>query len=129
MALIQQHIAQFRQGDDAITGPKVNYAANRFDTRVIELTGCEVLVVEGTYALQLADVDIRIFLEATWKDTAAARRARNRDIDAPFVAQVLAIEHEIIATQVALADVVIDRDYQISRRSARDVKPPRARTT
>lgn len=129
MALIQQHIAQFRQGDDAITGPKVNYAANRFDTQVVELTGCEVLVVEGTYVLQLADVDIRIFLEATWKDTAAARRARNRDIDAPFVAQVLAIEHEIIAKQVALADVVIDRDYRIARRAAQGVLPPNTGTT
>ena len=129
MALIQQHIAQFRQGDDTVTGPKVNHAANRFDTQVIELTGCEVLVVEGTYVLQLADVDICVFLEATWEDTAAARRARKRDIDAPFVAQVLAIEHEIIAKQVALADVVIDRDYRISRRSARDVMPPPAGNT
>ena len=116
MDLIQQHIAAFRGGAAAITGPKVHYADDRFDAQSVNLHQCEVLVVEGTYVLQLDDADIRIFLEATWEDTAAARRARNRDIDAPFVAQVLAIEHEIIAKQRARADIVIDRDYRIGRR-------------
>lgn len=124
VALIQQHIAEFRSGAETLTGPKVNYPANRFDTQVIALAGCEVLVVEGTYVLQLADVDIRVFLEATWQDTEGARRARNRDIDAPFVAQVLAIEHGIIAKQVAQADIVIDRDYRVARRCDTDLSAP-----
>ncbi|MES3033546.1 MAG: hypothetical protein V4813_06065 [Gemmatimonadota bacterium] len=129
MDLIAQHVAQFRSGADSITGPKVNYPANRFDTQVIPLSPCEVLVVEGTYVLQIADADIRVFLEATWEDTAAARRARNRDIDAPFVAQVLTIEHEIIVRQRDTADVIIDRDYQVARRRDADVSAPPTGTT
>ncbi len=115
--LIAQQMAEFRAGAESLTGPAVNYAANRFDTQVIDLRGCEVLVVEGTYALLLPDADLRIFLEATHADTADARRLRNRDIDAPFVQQVLAIEHAIIAPQASLADVVISRDYEISSRA------------
>ncbi len=115
--LMAQHIADFRRGATSITGPSVNYAANRFDTRSIGLDGCTVLVVEGTYVLHLDDVDVRVFLEATHEDTAEARRARNRDIDAPFVQQVLQIEHTIIAQQRVRADIVISRDYQIGRRS------------
>ena len=120
----RESAAEFRSGAETLTGPQVNYPANRFDTQVIALAGCEVLVVEGTYVLQLADVDIRVFLEATWQDTEGARRARNRDIDAPFVAQVLAIEHGIIAKQVAQADIVIDRDYRVARRCDTDLSAP-----
>ena len=114
--LILRHIAEFRAGALSISGPAVNYATNRFDTRTIALDGCEVLVVEGTYGLMVDDADVRVFLEATYEDTTTARRERNRDIDAPFVTQVLEIEHSIIAKQVELADIVISRDYAISRR-------------
>jgi len=114
--LIRHQITAFRSGAATLIGPVVNYPENRFDTQELDLRGCDVLVVEGTYALLHADADIRIFLEATYLDTAAARHTRNRDIDAPFVQQVLAIEHAIIAPQARLADVLISRDYQITLR-------------
>ncbi len=116
MDMILRHISAFRAGEPSITSPTVNYSANRFDTRAIVLDGCEVLVVEGTYVLMIDDADVRVFLQATYEATADARRARNRDIDAPFVTQVLEIEHSIIARQIELADIVISRDYAISRR-------------
>jgi len=116
MDMILRHISAFRAGAGSITCPTVNYFANRFDTRAVAFDGCELLVVEGTYVLMLDDADVRIFLEATYEDTATARRARNRDIDAPFVTRVLEIEHSIIARQIELADIVISRDYAISWR-------------
>ena len=116
MDMMLRHISAFRAGEGSIICPTVNYSANRFDIRAIALDGCEVLVVEGTYVLMIDDADVRVFLEATYEDTADARRARNRDIDAPFVTQVLEIEHSIIARQIELADIVISRDYAISRR-------------
>ena len=61
------------------------------------------------------DADIRIFLDATSDDTRDRRMARNRDIEAPIVDQVLAIEHPIIAAQRGVADILIDRDFRIVR--------------
>ena len=90
----------------AIAGHRVPLRAQR----VLEL-----LVVEGTYVLQLDELDARIFLEATHEDTEERRRVRNRDIDAPIVAQVLAIEHGIIAAQRELADIVVGTDFRIVR--------------
>ncbi len=115
--LIARHIAEFRAGAESITGPSLRYAENCFDTQTIALDGCNVLVVEGTYVLHLDDIDVRVFLEATYEDTAPARRERNRDIDAPFVQQVLQIEHGIISQQRARADIVISPEYRIGRRS------------
>jgi len=114
--LILRHITAFRAGATSITGPSVDYRANRFDTRTLALDGCAILIVEGTYALMVDDADVRVFLEATHQDTATARRQRNRDIDAPFVTQVLEIEHAIIAKQIELADIVISQSYAIARR-------------
>lgn len=115
MALIATHIAAFRARENDVVAPLVDYPGNRFVTQTLDFANTDLLIVEGTYVLQLADLDVRIFLEATHEDTEERRRARNRDIDAPIVAQVLAIEHEIIARQSSGADIVVGADFDVVR--------------
>jgi uridine kinase len=115
MALIAAHMAAFRASEPAVVAPLVDYPGNRFVTQTLDFSQTDLLIVEGTYVLQLPGLDARIFLDATHEDTEARRRARNRDIDAPIVAQVLAIEHDIIARQAAHADILIDANFRIVR--------------
>ena len=116
-AVIQSHITAFRNGVPNVAAPIVNYPGNRFETQALDFSQTRVLVVEGTYALLLDDIDLGIFLQATYHDTADRRRKRARDIDDPFVEQVLEIEHRLIAPQGDRADILIDRDFTMSRRS------------
>lgn len=116
LTLLQSHVEAFRAGRDDVTAPLVDYPANRFVTQRFDFARLAALVVEGTYVLRLDDVDVRVFLTATHRDTLERRRARNRDIDAPIIDEILAIEHALIAPQVESAHVVIDRDFAIVRR-------------
>lgn len=116
MDVIAANMQAFRAGT-TISAPVVDYPGNRFLTQRLDFTDTQVLVVEGTYALLLDGWDIGVFLQATYKDTEGRRKARNRDIDDPFVDQVLAIEHQLIAPQALQADILLDRDFEISRRS------------
>ena len=115
LARLATHVARFRAGDDGVEVPTVDYPHNRFTTRVLDFASCDFLVVEGTYVLALPALDVRIFLEATSAETRERRRLRNRDIDAPIVERVLAIEHALIAPQARRAHIVIDRDFMITR--------------
>lgn len=112
---LRAHVAAFRRGERGVAAPRVNYGKDRFDTEPRDFTSVQILVVEGTYVLASVAADIRIFLAATSDDTRERRRARNRDIVAPVVDQVLAIEHRIIAAQCEMADIVVDRDFRIVR--------------
>ena len=112
---LRAHVAAFRRGDRGVAAPRVNYGTDRFDTEPRDFTSVQILVVEGTYVLASVAADIRIFLAATSDDTRERRRARNRDIVAPVVDQVLAIEHRIIAAQWEMADIVVDHDFRIVR--------------
>ena len=116
LGLLRTHIAAFRERANDVTVPVVDYATDRFLTRRLDFSDINALIVEGTYVMGLDAADVRIFLEATSDDTRERRRLRNRDIDAPMVEQVLAIEHELIAPQGALAHIVIDREFHIRRR-------------
>lgn len=113
LALLAQHIDDFRAGAVDVLGPLVDYPGNRFLTQRFDFSTADILIVEGTYALRLVDLDARVFFEATHLDSEPRRRRRNRDIDTPIIAQILAIEHDIIARQAALADVRIDKQFRI----------------
>lgn len=111
LALIESAIEAFRAEENGVLLPSVDYAIDLFHMRPVDFGPARVLVVEGTYVLAIAGLDLRVFLEATYEDTRSRRRARARDADSPFVERLLAIEHEIIARQLALADVVIDEEF------------------
>jgi uridine kinase len=117
LELLQAHVDAFRAGRDGVEAPAVDYPANRFVTRQLDFSALAVLIVEGTYVFRLRGVDTRIFLDATHVDTRERRRIRNRDIDAPVIDQILAIEHDIIVEQAEQADIVIDCDFIIRGRT------------
>jgi len=112
LELMQSHVDAFLDGRDGVEGPAVDYPANRFVTRHLDFSALRILIVEGTYVFRLHGIDARIFLDATHEDTKERRRVRNRDIDAPVIDRILAIEHELIAPQARQADIVIDRDFE-----------------
>ncbi len=115
LALLQSHVDAFRERRRDVDVPLVDYPANRFVRRRVDFSSASTLIVEGTYVLQLERIDARIFLEATHEDTRERRRVRNRDIDAPIIDEILAIEHELIVKQIQFADIVIDREFRITR--------------
>ncbi len=111
--LLAAHIADFRDGRDVPDAPRADHHTDSFVARRLDLAAASVLIVEGTYVLTLHDSDARIFLEATHEDTDERRRLRNRDVDAPIMGRILAIEHEIIALQARRADILVDRHFAI----------------
>ncbi len=113
LALVAEHVAAFRAGRDGVEAPLVDYPGDRFLTQRHDFGPAAALVVEGTYVLALADLDARVFLEATHEDTRARRRARARDPETAIEGAVLAIEHAVVARQAAAADVIVDREFRV----------------
>lgn len=114
LGLIGEHANAFRIGG-TVDAPEVNYPANRFDMTRRDFAGVQVLIVEGTYALMLDTLDVRVFLEATYRETHERRLARNRDRWEPIIDTILEIEHRLIAPQAARAHWLIDRTFQLRR--------------
>jgi uridine kinase len=75
----------------------------------------DVVIAEGTYTTLLDGVDVRVFIDRSFRETRKDRLARNRDqsleegndAELSFLEDVLKIEHRIIREHKARADVVI----------------------
>ena len=98
-----------------IKKPLVDYDANTIEGETISLKGVKVVIAEGTYTSLLKNVDTRIFITRNWLDTLEHRKKRNRGNEAgdPFIEQILATEHKIIAGQRQLADFLITNEYDV----------------
>ena len=109
-------VAAFRAGENGVVVPQVDYPGDRFVFRTVDFGPLAALIVEGTYVLGLADLDACVFCAATHEQTAERRRLRNRDVDAPIIDEILALEHRLITPQAALADLIVDCDYRVVAR-------------
>lgn len=115
--LMEEHLELFRQGA-SLTKPLVRYLEDHIDEVQVDLAPFDVAVVEGTYVTLLKHVDTRVFITRDYHATRAHREKRRRhdsELD-PFIDEVLAVEHSIIAPHRMLADILVHDDYSVSAR-------------
>lgn len=106
--LLDANLEQLRDRDGRpLTKPLVYFEEDRVDEETVDGGPYDLVVAEGTYTSALKNVDVRVFINRTYRQTKKARLARGRDPDVEFLEQVLEIEHGIISQHKARADVVI----------------------
>jgi len=115
MDLLQSHIQKFRSKEVKINVPILDYVQNRFLNQEVKIDDKSVLIVEGVYSFMLEQLDFKIFMARTYKDTIAKRKERSREIYDPFVEKVLQIEHSEISPMKDFADLIIRKDYSIAK--------------
>lgn len=113
LPLIQKHIIAYKEGAKILTKPLVHFQENKIASESLTFSDPSILIIEGTYVTGLKNIDAKVFLTRNFKDTYEARMSRGRDQGTNFVEEVLAIEHQLIAPHSGLADILIDKNYQI----------------
>lgn len=113
--LLEQNLKDAIQDKNEIKKPLVDYDANTIEEETVCLQGVKVVIAEGTYTSLLKNVDTRVFISRNWLDTLEHRQKRNRGKEAgdPFIEQILATEHKIIAGHRQLADFLITNEYDV----------------
>jgi len=110
---LNSHISAFKDAASFIEIPVVNYKDNNFSYNNTDVSEFQVMIVEGVYVFMLENIDAKISLIRTYKDTLASRMKRTRESYQPLVESILEIEHDIVSPAIATADYIIDKNYQI----------------
>ena len=111
--IIQENIHEFKKGNPYVKKPLVHYQENLISEETVSTDDLQVMIVEGTYILDIDDFDFSIFINRNYKDTYDNRMKRNRDEQSDFVEKVLEIEHQIIRQLKEKASIVLEKNYQI----------------
>ena len=113
LTLLQENIDDVKAGKRNIEKPLVHYDENKIEYIHVNLDKIKIILVEGTYTSLLQNVDTKIFIDRSYKDTLDQRRERAREPITPFIESVLDIEHRIISSHKHFASIIIDKKYQV----------------
>jgi mannosylfructose-phosphate synthase len=112
LSLMNKHIRLFKDPATAgIQKPLVDFDKNSIGKETLKCKTAKVMLVDGTYTALLKNVDKKIFLLRTHKDTLKMRLARKRDKIDKFDEKILSIEHRIISQHRKLSNIVVQKDY------------------
>ncbi len=111
--LLDEHIAAARRRERRLAKPLVDYERDAIDSEMVDLSGYDAFVAEGTYTTLLKDVDCRVFIDRNRLQTLESRRRRAREPIEPFLERVLEIEHRIISSHKSMADIIITEEYEV----------------
>lgn len=117
LELLQEHVDKGKEGVDLLKKPLVHYRENQIREVIVEMEGVDVVIAEGTYVTLLERIDCKIFMQRNYLDTYEARVERARDPIISFNEEVLKIEHDIISRHAEIADILVDKEYEIKAQS------------
>ncbi|MFM7006330.1 MAG: hypothetical protein ACKOWX_03660 [Flavobacteriales bacterium] len=115
LARLTAVLKAFKDKAKVLQIPQVHYYDDRIEELEVQISDIDVLIIEGTYAFDLAHLDFQLFMSRTFEETRELRKTRNRGNEAadPFVEKVLAIEHQLISRKKMNANAFIDYHFNL----------------
>ena len=115
-ALLGEHLEHFKNARSRVLEkPLVVFDEDRITSEKVDLSPFNVAIAEGTYTTLLDNVDYKVFIARNYFDTLEDRKERGREKIDDFSEQIMKIEDAIISKHEALADFIIDKNFNVTR--------------
>ena len=110
--LIHRNIQDFKEERESMM-PCIDIIPEQVDKLITDFKKIDMLVIEGLYALKAEGIDMRVFIDLTYHETKISQIIRGKENMNDFRLQVLEREHQNVRALKPLADVIIDKSYQV----------------
>lgn len=104
---IELTLKSFREGH-SVELPLVDLLTDEVDTVQTDFKNVQVLIISGLYAFSCKDVDYKIFMELTYRETYEAQKYTGKEVMDSFRQKILEKEHKAVQKQKNDADIYID---------------------
>lgn len=112
--LIDNHISEIKGAEiHTLKVPHMDWLTNVEESRLINVTAVDIIIVDGTYTSLLSNVDYRIFINTNYQNTQKNRAGRKREEQSDFIEKVLEKESTIISAHKELANLVLNNEFNI----------------
>jgi uridine kinase len=110
--LVNRNIRDFRENRHAII-PCIDIIPDQIDKLITDFRKIHLLVIDGLYAINTPDVDLRVFIELTYHETKMSQLIRGKEPADDFRLQVLEREHINVQSLRPKADLLVNRNYDV----------------
>ncbi len=109
---LQQNIDDFRN-NRKVTVPCIDIITDDVDQLNTDFSNIQVLVIDGLYAIRTEGVDLRVFIDLTYHETKLNQLLRQKEPTDGYRWSVLEREHHHVRSLMHLADLHVDKNYQV----------------
>ncbi|MDD2550019.1 MAG: hypothetical protein PHD00_07985 [Bacteroidales bacterium] len=112
--LLNKNIVEFKK-DMIARIPCIDIIPEQVDDLITDFQKINVLIVDGLYAIKAKHVDLKIFIELTYKETKMMQLMRGKEEVDEFRNKILEREHMGVLSLKPLADLIVDKNYDVKR--------------
>lgn len=109
---LHQNIDDFRN-NRKVTVPCIDIITDDVDQRSTDFNKIQVLVIDGLYAIRTKRVELRVFIDLTYHETKLKQLLRQKEPTDSYRWNVLEREHRHVRSLMHLADLHVDKNYQV----------------
>jgi len=110
--LIHRNIQDFKEERESMM-PCIDIIPEQVDKLITDFKKIDMLVIDGLYALKAEGIDMRVFIDLTYHETKISQILRGKENMDDFRMNVLEREHQNVAALKPMADLIIDKSYQV----------------
>jgi uridine kinase len=110
--LIHRNIQDFKEERESMM-PCIDIIPEQVDKLITDFKKIDMLVIDGLYALKAEGIDFRVFIDLTYHETKISQIVRGKENMDDFRMKVLEREHQNVRALKLLADLLIDKSYQV----------------
>ena len=109
---IRKTIRDFKEEQECMI-PCIDLIPEQVDKLITDFSKIDLLIIEGLYAINAPDVDMKVFIDLTYHETKINQIIRMKEAMSDFRLGILQKEHEAVISLKPCADLVVDKSYQV----------------
>jgi uridine kinase len=110
--LVNRNIRDFKEDRETIM-PCIDIIPDQIDRLITNFNKIHLLVIDGLYAINTQEVDLRVFIELTYHETKMSQLMRGKEPLDEYRMEILEREHINVQLLKPMADLFVDRNYEV----------------
>jgi uridine kinase len=109
---IRKTIRDFKEEQECMI-PCIDLIPEQVDKLITDFSKIDLLIMDGLYAINTPDIDLRVFIDLTYHETKINQIIRMKEALSDFRMAILEHEHQAVVSLKPLADLIVDKSYQV----------------
>ena len=109
---IRKTIRDFKEEQECMI-PCIDLIPEQVDKLITDFSKIDLLIIDGLYAINAPDVDLRVFIDLTYHETKINQIIRMKEALSDFRMAILEKEHQAVSSLKPMADLIVDKSYQV----------------
>jgi len=109
---IKKTIRDFKEEQECMI-PCIDLIPEQVDKLITDFSKIDLLIIDGLYAINTPDIDMRVFIDLTYHETKINQIIRMKEALSDFRLAILEKEHQAIVSLKPMADLIVDKSYQV----------------